>query len=278
MLACSNLNELYVTVAKNRLYAKEGRAATNSLAKERRNCSAKTRQFLTIYNKVMAGGKMGSHDGSNSHRLHVLAAAGQEYVAGGEKNRACLIQPRWELPLEGQSAWWPAESADAKLPEFDRFNRQSYYIEIFNRGKTPFAYSVKSDNPWLKVSKAQGKYQSEDRIWVSIDWAKLRQEITAAITVTGPHNRRIIVHASINNLPMPHQETCKEFVESNGCVSIEAEHYSEVRRGAACQLAENSRIGTDSFCDDASASDGCCSIAGRSEPSSRVQNVSFQRR
>ena len=30
--ACANLNDLYVTVALNRLYAKQGRAATNVLA------------------------------------------------------------------------------------------------------------------------------------------------------------------------------------------------------------------------------------------------------
>ncbi len=132
------------------------------------------------------------------------------------------------VAVEGQSAWWPDESADAVLPEFDRFNRQWYYIDIFNRGKTPFAYSVESEKPWLTVNKSLGTIESEERLWVSIDWTKApagRQ--TAAITVTGPQSRRVIVHASINNPPSVQQDSVPEFVESGGCVSVEAEHYSK---------------------------------------------------
>ena len=132
------------------------------------------------------------------------------------------------VAIEGQSAWWPDESAQAMLPEFDRFNRQSYYIEIFNRGKTPFAYSVETEKPWLKVNKAQGMIDSEERLWVSIDWAKAPVgKQAAAITVTGPQNNRITVRASINNSSPPVKDNIQEFVESNGSVSVEAEHYSK---------------------------------------------------
>ncbi len=227
VLACSNLNELYVTVAKNRLYAREGRAATNSLAQKAQELFDKDSAISYYFNKVMAGGKW-DHMMDQTH-------IGYTYWQQPDKNALPEVK-RIEVPaaaemgvaLEGQSVWWPAENAEAMLPEFDRFNRQSYYIEIFNRGKTPFAYSVESEKTWLTVSKAQGTIESEERIWVSIDWAKApagRQ--TAAITVTGPQNSRIIVHASVNNSSSMQQDSVQEFVESNGCVSVEAEHFSK---------------------------------------------------
>jgi len=50
-----------------------------------------------------------------------------------------------------------------------------------------------------KGNKAQGMIDSEERLWVSIDWAKAPVgKQAAAITVTGPQNNRITVRASIN--------------------------------------------------------------------------------
>ena len=44
--ACAVLNELYFTVGKNRMYAVQGRAATNDLAERARACFAKTNNCL----------------------------------------------------------------------------------------------------------------------------------------------------------------------------------------------------------------------------------------
>ena len=226
VLACSNLNDLYVTVAKNRLYAKEGRTATNGLAQKAQELFGKDSAISYYFNKIMAGGKW-DHMMDQTH-------IGYTYWQQPDKNTLPEVKrievpdaPEMGVAIEGRSAWWPNEGAEAMLPEFDRFNRQSYYVEIFNRGKTPFAYSVESEQPWLVVSKSQGTIEAEERLWISIDWAKVpagRQ--TAAITVTGPQNNRITVHATINNPSLPVDGNVQEFVESNGCVSVEAEHYS----------------------------------------------------
>jgi hypothetical protein len=227
VLACSNLSELYVTVAKNRLYAKEGRAGTNSVAQKAQELFSKDSAISYYYNNIMAGGKW-RHMMDQTH-------IGYTYWQQPDKNTLPEVK-RIEVPVaaemgvavEGQSSWWPDESTQAMLPEFDRFNRQSYYIEIFNRGKTPFAYFVETEKPWLKVNKAQGMIDSEERLWVSIDWAKAPVgKQAAAITVTGPQNNRITVRASINNASLSVEDNVQEFVESNGSVSVEAEHYSK---------------------------------------------------
>ena len=46
------------------------------------------------------------------------------------------------VAIEGSGNWRPMEQSEAVLPEFDRYNQQSYYIDVFNRGKKSFEYSA----------------------------------------------------------------------------------------------------------------------------------------
>ena len=56
--ASLNLNELWVTVGKNRLYAKQGRVSTNDLEKNARVLFTKDSTLLLhYYNKILSDGK-----------------------------------------------------------------------------------------------------------------------------------------------------------------------------------------------------------------------------
>ena len=55
--ACANQNNLYVTVAKNRLYAKQGRASTNVYAAKARQLFNNDTAITYYYNKELAKGK-----------------------------------------------------------------------------------------------------------------------------------------------------------------------------------------------------------------------------
>src|SRR4029077_20714534 len=55
--ASANLNEMYVTAGQNRMYAKEGRAEANELAKRVGVLFAKDAELSARYNNKMAGGK-----------------------------------------------------------------------------------------------------------------------------------------------------------------------------------------------------------------------------
>jgi hypothetical protein len=64
-------------------------------------------------------------------------------------------------------------------------------------------------------------------VLVSVDWQKAPAgKNTAAITITGPDNKQVVVNAPINNPASPKPNEVKGFVEGNGYVSIEAEHYT----------------------------------------------------
>src|SRR5579863_1789251 len=57
VLACANLNELYVTAARNRWYAAEGRLATNDLARRVADLFQRDSILSAEYNKKTAAGK-----------------------------------------------------------------------------------------------------------------------------------------------------------------------------------------------------------------------------
>jgi hypothetical protein len=88
-------------------------------------------------------------------------------------------------------------------------------------------YKIESEQPWLLVTPNQGKVNKEERVLVSVDWPKAPAgKNTAAITITGPDNKQVVVYAPIHNLDSPKPNEVKGFVEGNGFVSIEAEHYT----------------------------------------------------
>ncbi len=220
------MNELYVTVGKNWLYAQQGKAATNELAQRTKELFKRDAEITHYYNNVMAKGKW-NHIMDQTH-------IGYTYWQQPDSNSMPAVK-KIELPaaaemgvaIEGSEKWWPNEKSEAVLPEFDPYNQQSYYIDVFNRGQTAFEYSAQTGEPWVKIDPAKEKIATEQRLWVSVDWTNApygKQRVP--ITITGPNNSRVVVQAIINNPSSPKRDELTGFVESNGCVSIEAEHYA----------------------------------------------------
>jgi hypothetical protein len=224
--ACANLNELYVTVGKNRLYAQQGRAAANALAQKAKELFDRDTAITHYYNNVMANGKW-AHMMDQTHIGYTYWQQPEKNVMPEVKEITIPAPAEMGVAIEGSTHWWPHEKSEAMLPEFDPYHQQTYYLEIFNRGQTPFEYSAQAGEPWVKIDQAKGKIETEKRLWISVDWQQAptgKQRVP--ITVTGSNNSRVIVQAVINNPASPKREEIFGFVESNGYVSIEAEHYT----------------------------------------------------
>jgi hypothetical protein len=226
VLACSNLNDLYVTVGKNRLYAKQGRASTNSLADLARKLYDEDSLITNHYNHILAGGKW-NHFMDQTH-------IGYTYWQQPDYNSmpaVSLIQvpdaADMGIAIEGSTNWWPDEKGEAVLPEFNPYGASSRYIEIFNRGKTPFSYSCRTGKNWIRISPARGKVETEQRLWLTIDWKQVPTgKHRVPVTVNGPKGSSVVVYADVSNPAVPKKEKIVSFVEAGQYVSIEAEHYS----------------------------------------------------
>ncbi len=224
--ACANLNELYVTVGRNQLYAGQGRAATNDLAERANYLYERDADYSRYYNETLAGGKW-NHMMDQTHIGYTTWQQPKENAMPEVKEINIPNDAEMGVSIEGSEDWWPLAKNEPVLPEFDAYQEQTYTIEIFNRGRAPFDYQAGAGVPWLIVTPAQGTVEKECSLSVRIDWQKAPSGIQRApITISGPSGSRVVVQTVIHNPISPKKDQVQGFVEGNGHVSMEAVHYS----------------------------------------------------
>ncbi len=223
--ASANLNELYVTVAKNRLYAEQGRAVTNKLAEKARQLYEKDSLLTYHYNNVLAGGKW-NHIMDQTHIGYTYWQQPEKNTMPEVKEIAVPEKAAMGVMVEGSRAWWPQAKEEARLPELTPFGADSTFIELFNRGEKNFSYSLSSGVPWLKVSPEKGEVNREQRLWVTADWDKVPEGThVIPVTIRGP-DKEVVVRAVVRNPASLKPEEVEGFVESNGYVAMEAAHFT----------------------------------------------------
>jgi len=226
VIACANLNDLYFTVGMNHLYAGQGRAGTNALADRAASLFSKDSAISHYYNRMLAGGKW-NHMMDQTHISYTSWQQPEKDVPPPVQRITLKPGPEMGVAIEGSARWWPQDTAEAVLPEFDPFNQQSFFIEIFNRGALPVHYTLQSPEQYLQLSSRKGSVRTEERVTVSVDWRKAPAgKHRVPISITGPDNARVVVHAIVNNPALPERDIVNAFVENNGYLSIEAEHYT----------------------------------------------------
>lgn len=227
--ACATLNELYVTAARNHLYARQGRAATNALAERTQALFDRDAQITRFYNDTLANGKW--------HHLMDQTHIGYTYWQQPDKNAMPKVETI-SLPVaaemgiapEGTDQWWPGGSSqsNATLPTFSVYAQPTYYIDVFNRGQTPFAYTATTGQPWLHITTPSGQVDQEHRLWVSVDWSRVPTGThRVLITLSGPNGRQVVVEALVENPALPRRTAASGFAETNGYVALEAAHYTQ---------------------------------------------------
>lgn len=226
------VNELYFAAGKNALYAKHGRASTNDMAAEVRSLFRADTSLMGYFNHTLADGRWdhfmdqpvfgytswNQPQNNNLDAIHLVDVKVQDSASMG-------------VAVEGSSESWPGSETEAVLPEFDSFNSQSYYIEIFNRGRSPFKYSAKADKPWIKISSPMGEVDKQTQVWISVDWNRLMKGTDSGTVNIMGSGREISVKVKMFNPEEPSRDLLQGFVEGDGFVSIEAEHYTKLSGG-----------------------------------------------
>ena len=130
------------------------------------------------------------------------------------------------VPLAGSSS-------NETLPEFDVFTKGQYFVDIFNKGDTSFSWSAVGSDSWIHLNQSSGTIETQHRIWVSVDWDQVpvsQNKNEGTITITGA-GESIDVKLLAFNPVSPRPEDVNGFVQSNGYISIEAEHYTSKSDG-----------------------------------------------
>lgn len=221
--ACANLNELHVTVGRNRLYAGQGRAATSSIARRVQELFARDAELTRQYHQDLAGGRWNGMM-CQSHIGYTHWNDPPRNIPPEVRTLEVTGPARLGVAIEGSEEAWPGAAQDPVLPDLTPFGAPARYIEVFNRGATPFQLVATASAPWLRVSPASGEVREELRLTVSADWRSVPPgEHQVPILVQGAGGS-VTVSARVIH-PGPAHEV-RGYVEADGHVAIEAAHHA----------------------------------------------------
>lgn len=223
ILATSNLNKMYVSAAKNKLFSSQGRASTNFYAKQVDSMFQVDESLTKYYHHTLANGKW-NHMMAQTHIGYTTWQDPSENIKPEVSTIPLPNAADMGISLAESDAWWPNNTENAVLPEFDNLNDQTYYIDVFNRGKSSFEFIVESDENWLRISEKQGNIKTEKRIYFNVNWKKIPLGTHETAVVISGAGKKIPVKIKVNHL---NTSKINGFVENNGVISISAESFSE---------------------------------------------------
>ncbi len=118
------------------------------------------------------------------------------------------------------------------------FNQQRHYVDVFNRGKTAFDFTRQRQRAVDCLSGqlnqlswhdngSVGLQSEKQRFWVSVDWSKAPTGTNSGEIKISGAGSEVTVKITAFNPSEPTRDSLQGFVEGDGCVSIEAEHFTK---------------------------------------------------
>jgi hypothetical protein len=222
------VNELYLAAGRNDLYSKQGRASTNVMADQVRLLFQKDTSLMGYFNRSFANGKW-NHFMDQTHLGYTswVDPPSNSLRAINLKQVEILQYADMGVSIEGSGSVWPGEQSLPVLPEFDSYNRQTHYIEIFNKGGGTLDFKTTTDHPWLIVDRIKGPLDTDYRLLISIDWSVLPEGINKGNIKISGTGKEVNVGISAFKPRDIISGTIPAFIEGEGVVSIEAEHFTK---------------------------------------------------
>lgn len=217
---CELLNRTILYGQRNRWYAMQNRAATNKLAKESEICYDSLEAITKYYNSML-GGKWNHIVALRQENSSAYFDRPELRKANLEANADMVLNVEQEDVLIGRSSYH-------LLPAFNKYLKQVYYIDLFNKGQKAFQWKAATSESWIHLSKLSGTAFDEQRVYVSIDWDKVpsgdRVAGTIDVKADNGQNERALVSV-FNPMKPSIEDVDSAFIENNGYVSIPATKY-----------------------------------------------------
>ena len=230
--ASSVVTEMYIAAGINQIYAEQERCETNKIAEKVKQLfeedAALSQQYHNINNGKWNHFMDQTHIGYtnwNNPPLNIMP-----------KTRKITVPAKSSLgvAIEGTNQVW--QSTPEKLPalpQFDCFARQELYIEVFNKGEQPFEFSAVANKPWIDISKSNGTIKDSVRVWIKLNWDIVPDGKTRGIISIKGAGSEVQVQIDALNPLIPLVDN-DFFIESNGYISIEPEHYTKKNSISGC--------------------------------------------
>lgn len=141
------------------------------------------------------------------------------------------------------------EEAGAGALQFDSLSGDVRYFDVFSKQTGSVAWCAEVSEDWINLSKTQGETATEERVLVTVDWDQVTDTQTGSITVyntdeQGEKQGEPVASFEVqaqNRAGFDYEEE-NGYVEANGYVMLEAEHYTENLAGedeSSWQRVEN---------------------------------------
>ena len=236
---CELLNRMILDGQRNRWYSIQGRAATERYAESAKLCHDSLDVITEGYNSLL-GGKW-------NHVMTMKQGFAAAYFelpklrsAELSENAVLGIMAEQEDVLKSQRSFHSLPCFSVYLPDV------SYYIDVFNKGEKPLTWKAVTSDKWIILSKSNGKTNTEDRIYVTIDWTKapVGERILGKVDITANDAGRETVWVSAFNPVSPAKdELSKLYVENNGYISIDAAGYHRKLENDAIRMRHIPNLG-----------------------------------
>lgn len=211
------LNKMVLYGQKNRWYALQRRAATKELSDNVKVYYDSLDIITKGYNSLL-GGKW--------DRMMTMKQGFAASYFDLPKLRTATLDSTAKLGIftEGEDVL-NGVSSFYTLPAFNKYLPKSYYIDIYNKGITALEWTAVPANDWIVVTKQKGHTLTEERVDVSIDWAKVPtgDRILGSVDIQSGNDEKETVYISVFNPASPSQEEIKGlFVQDNGHIAMNA--------------------------------------------------------
>lgn len=207
--------EFYYAHKGNVAYAQGRNSTAYNCYNMSKEFNQKRKDEISYYNRILRDGKWNNLMDPEVYHSPVMSG----FANGGPAFAAGL--PEMGVIAEGENA----EQQNSTLT-FGNYARGRKYIDVFNKGAGSFDISVTADKPFIVIGEHENKVTDEVRLWISVDFSKVAQTDTGTVTITsGGDVKTVAVRAEKNDYVLGE----KTYVEQDGYVSVEAEHYSQAR-------------------------------------------------
>lgn len=189
-VASAGIANIYTATTRNHLYAKQGRPLANLYAKQAEELFEKDKRLTCYYNDTLANGKW-KNMMSDIHIGYTQWSMPKQALLPSLQQVTLQDTPSLGICPEGCEATDYTDKL--ALPLFDALLDQTYYIDLFNRGKGSINFTATPSQTWIKVSQPSGTVKTETRLQVNIDWAAIGN---------GTHEACLTIKSGETNFPI----------------------------------------------------------------------------
>jgi len=232
------LNAKILDADRSFLYAHQGRASANLYAEAAADAYRSIKRATDAYNAV-GNGKWTAfmHDEPRYQSVFNMPPVGRvkpleapglgvavEHSVDAWTQRPVNTVEAADTALRVER-WRVAGASNDRLLAFERATDRRHYIDAFNIGAGSLDIAAQGSAPWIRIER-ETRPGGDQRLWVSIDWSKLRNGASASGTVTvsaAGASRSIAIEARGSSAPRG------TLVEENGIVAFSASRFATLQ-------------------------------------------------